>query len=45
VHDIGTDRFAKLLAANLPFDRLSIGGKANLLALPKLALAARRFQA
>src|SRR4051812_3306230 len=35
----------ELLAANLPFDRLSIGGKANLLALPKLALAARRFQA
>jgi glycosyltransferase involved in cell wall biosynthesis len=35
----------ELLAANLPFDRLSIGGKANPLALPKLALAARRFQA
>ena len=35
----------ELLAANLPFDRLSIGGKANLLAIPRLALAARRFQA
>ena len=35
----------ELLAANLPFDRLSIGGKANLLAVPRLALAARRFQA
>jgi glycosyltransferase involved in cell wall biosynthesis len=35
----------ELLAANLPFDRLGIGGKANLLAVPKLALAARRFQA
>src|SRR6476646_5195778 len=34
----------ELLAANLPFDRLSIGGKANLLAVPRLALAARRFQ-
>jgi glycosyltransferase involved in cell wall biosynthesis len=35
----------ELLEANLPFDRLGIGGKANLLAVPKLALAARRFQA
>ena len=35
----------ELLAANLPFDRLGIGGKANLLAVPRLALAARRFQA
>ena len=35
----------ELLASNLPFDRLGIGGKANLLAVPKLALAARRFQA
>lgn len=35
----------ELLTANLPFDRLSIGGKANLLAVPQLALAARRFQA
>jgi glycosyltransferase involved in cell wall biosynthesis len=34
-----------LLAANLPFDRISIGGKANLLAVPRLAAAARRFQA
>jgi glycosyltransferase involved in cell wall biosynthesis len=35
----------ELLAANLPFDRIGIGGKANLLAAPRLALAARRFQA
>jgi glycosyltransferase involved in cell wall biosynthesis len=35
----------ELLSANLRFDRLGIGGKANLLAVPKLALAARRFQA
>jgi glycosyltransferase involved in cell wall biosynthesis len=35
----------ELLAANLRFDRLRIGGKANLLAIPMLALAARRFQA
>src|SRR6476619_7196399 len=35
----------ELLAANLRFDRLRIGGKANFLAVPKLALAARRFQA
>lgn len=35
----------ELLAANLPFDRLAIGGKANLLAVPRLALAAHRFQA
>jgi glycosyltransferase involved in cell wall biosynthesis len=35
----------ELLAANLPFDRLRIGGKANLLAVPLLAAAARRFQA
>ncbi len=35
----------ELLAANLPFDRLGIGGKANFLAIPRLALAARRFQA
>lgn len=35
----------ELLIANLPFDRLRIGGKANLLAVPRLALAARRFQA
>jgi glycosyltransferase involved in cell wall biosynthesis len=34
-----------LLAANLPFDRVGIGGKANLLAVPRLAAAARRFQA
>ena len=35
----------ELLAANMPFDRLGIGGKANLLAVPALAAAARRFQA
>src|SRR6476659_10597578 len=35
----------ELLAANLPFDRVAIGGKANLLAVPRLAAAARRFQA
>src|SRR3954465_13304673 len=35
----------ELLAANLPFDRLRIGGKANLLAIPLLAAAAHRFQA
>lgn len=35
----------ELLAANLPFDRLGIGGKANLLAILRLASAARRFQA
>ncbi|HEX5472953.1 MAG TPA: glycosyltransferase family 4 protein [Lacipirellulaceae bacterium] len=35
----------ELLAANLPFDRIGIGGKANLLAVPRLAIAARRFQA
>lgn len=36
---------SELLAANLPFDRVGIGGKANLLAIPRLAAAARRFQA
>lgn len=35
----------QLLAANMPFDRLRIGGKGNLLAVPRLAAAARRFQA
>src|SRR5689334_12584029 len=35
----------ELLLANLPFDRLRIGGKGNLLAVPRLAAAARRFQA
>jgi glycosyltransferase involved in cell wall biosynthesis len=35
----------ELLAANLPFDRLRIGGKANILAIARLALSARRFQA
>ena len=35
----------ELLAANLPFDRSRIGGKANFLAMPRLAAAARRFQA
>jgi glycosyltransferase involved in cell wall biosynthesis len=36
---------AELLAANLAFDRIGIGGKANFLAVPRLAAAARRFQA
>ncbi|MCC7474965.1 MAG: glycosyltransferase family 4 protein [Pirellulales bacterium] len=35
----------EFLAANVAFDRLRIGGKANLLAVPRLAAAARRFQA
>jgi glycosyltransferase involved in cell wall biosynthesis len=35
----------QLLEANLPFDRVRIGGKVNLLAAPRLAAAARRFQA
>ena len=35
----------ELLAANVPFDRVGIGGKGNLLAIPRLAAAARRFQA
>jgi glycosyltransferase involved in cell wall biosynthesis len=35
----------ELLAANIPFDRVHIGGKANLLAVPRLAAAAHRFQA
>ena len=32
-----------MLAANMPFDRLGIGGKGNLLALARLRGAARRF--
>jgi glycosyltransferase involved in cell wall biosynthesis len=36
---------AEFLAANAPFDRLGINGKGNLLAIPRLAAAARRFQA
>src|SRR6476619_3739429 len=32
----------ELLAANVPFERLGIGGKGNLLAIPRLAAAARR---
>src|SRR3954469_22171658 len=35
----------ELLTANLPFDRVRIGGKANLLAVARLAAAGRRFQA
>lgn len=35
----------ELLAANVPFDRVAIGGKANVLAIPRLVAAARRFQA
>lgn len=34
-----------LLAANMPFDRLGIGGKGNLLALHRLRAASRRFDA
>jgi glycosyltransferase involved in cell wall biosynthesis len=36
---------AEFLAANVTFDRLGINGKGNLLAIPRLAAAARRFQA
>jgi glycosyltransferase involved in cell wall biosynthesis len=35
----------EMLAANMPFDRLHIGGKANLLATHRLRSAARRFSA
>ncbi len=35
----------EMLAANMPFDRLGIGGKGNLLALARLRGAARRFTA
>ncbi|MEX2306521.1 MAG: glycosyltransferase [Pirellulales bacterium] len=35
----------EMLAANMPFERLGIGGKANLLAIPRLRSAARRFNA
>jgi glycosyltransferase involved in cell wall biosynthesis len=34
-----------MLAANMPFDQLEIGGKANLLAVHRLQRAARQFQA
>jgi len=36
---------AEMLAANISFDRLGIGGKGNLLAIPRLSAAARRFSA
>jgi glycosyltransferase involved in cell wall biosynthesis len=36
---------SEMLAANMPFDRLGIGGKGNLLALHRLGAAVRRFQA
>jgi glycosyltransferase involved in cell wall biosynthesis len=35
----------EMLAANMPFDQLDIGGKANLLAVHRLRDAARRFHA
>ncbi len=36
---------AEMLSANMPFDRMGIGGKGNLLAVARLRAAARRFQA
>jgi len=36
---------AEMLAAGMEFDALGIGGKANVLAVPRLALAARRHRA
>lgn len=36
---------AEMLAANMPFERLRIGGKGNLLAVHRLRNAARRFSA
>ena len=35
----------EMLAANMPFDRLDIGGKANVLAAHRMRSAARRFHA
>ncbi len=35
----------EMLAANMPFDRIGIGGKGNLLAVHRLGCAARRFSA
>jgi glycosyltransferase involved in cell wall biosynthesis len=35
----------EMLAANMPFDRIRIGGKGNVLAAPRLQAAARRFSA
>jgi glycosyltransferase involved in cell wall biosynthesis len=35
----------EMLAANMPFDRVGIGGKGNLLAVPRLQSAFRRFNA
>jgi glycosyltransferase involved in cell wall biosynthesis len=35
----------EMLAANMSFEQLGIGGKANLLAVPRLRSAARRFNA
>lgn len=40
-----SDANREMLAANIPFDWLGIGGKANLLAMHRLRAAARRFQA
>jgi glycosyltransferase involved in cell wall biosynthesis len=36
---------SEMLAANMPFDRLGIGGKGNLLAVRRLHIAARQFHA
>jgi hypothetical protein len=35
----------EMLAANMPFDQLGIGGKGNLLAMHRLGAASRRFSA
>ena len=35
----------EMLAANMPFDRVGIGGKGNIFALHRLNRAARRFNA
>jgi glycosyltransferase involved in cell wall biosynthesis len=40
-----SDANAEMLAANVPFDRIGIGGKGNLLAIRRLRDAARRFGA
>jgi glycosyltransferase involved in cell wall biosynthesis len=40
----GSPAIAELHAANLSFDQLGIGGKANLLAIRRLREAARRFE-
>jgi glycosyltransferase involved in cell wall biosynthesis len=40
-----SDANAEMLATNVPFDRIGIGGKGNLLAIRRLRDAARRFSA